>query len=147
MLMEHMAHSLHLHPMLVHFPIALFIGALGFEIVSLIFKKDEFHRTALGLYILAAVISPLVVQAGFWEEDAMGGIHHPVFENHEKFALLTMWTALASLPVLWFTQKKAPQWLRKVFVFFVFFTALTVFITAYYGGHMVYDYGIGIEEH
>ena len=145
--MAQLTHSLHLHPMLVHFPIVLFIGALGFEAVSLILKKDHLHLVAVYLYILAAVISPLVVQAGLWEEDALGGIHHPVFENHERFALLTMWTALVSLPVLWFAKKKFPQIFRRVFITFALLTVLTVSITAYFGGRMVYDYGMGIEEH
>ena len=28
-----------LHPKVIHFPIALFIGAMGMEVLSLIFKK------------------------------------------------------------------------------------------------------------
>nr|MBP9855290.1 hypothetical protein [Candidatus Omnitrophota bacterium] len=49
------------HPRMIHFPIALFIGAMGMEILSFIFKKETLHRTALHMYILAAVITPLVV--------------------------------------------------------------------------------------
>ena len=40
-----------LHPILVSFPIAFFIGTLGFDIVGLIYTKNEFHNTALYLEI------------------------------------------------------------------------------------------------
>ena len=153
--MEHFAHSLHLHPMMVHFPIALFLGALGFEIVSLILPakggaaagrtKDSLHRTAFYLYMVAALLSPVVVQTGLWEED-WHHLHHPVVEAHERFALITMWTALASLPIFWLIQKKNSKIFRKVFIIFALLVAVTVSTAAYYGGHMVYDYGIGPEE-
>ena len=49
------------HPMLVHFPIALFTIVLFLEILSLTFKKEILHQSALTMYILAAFMSPLVV--------------------------------------------------------------------------------------
>ena len=147
--MEHLAHSLHLHPMLVHFPIALFISALGFEAASLIFKKENFHRTALSLYIAATLMSPLAVQTGLWEEARLQ-IHHPVLETHEDFALLTMWSALASLPILWFVHgfaaKRNPKIFRGVFLICVLFVVTTLSIAAYNGGKMVYEYDIGPDH-
>ena len=142
--MEQFAHSLHLHPMLVHFPITLFLGALVFEIASIILKKDSFHRTAVHLYIAAAVFSPLVVQAGLWEEDFLH-LHHPLLETHETFGLVTMWTALASLPILWLVQKKKPRIFGKVFLVFTLIITVTVSTAAYFGGKMVYEYGVGID--
>ena len=143
--MEQFAHSLHLHPAMVHFPIALFLGALGFELISLVCKKETFHRTAVYLFVVAALVSPFVVQTGLWEEDALK-LHHPVLYIHERFALITMWTALASLPIFWLVHKKSPGGFRKVFILFALVVAVTVSTTAYYGGRMVYYYGIGIEE-
>ena len=143
--MENFAHSLHLHPALVHFPLALFITAFGFEIVSLVLKKENFHHTAFYLYVLAAALSPVAVQTGLWEENVLK-IHHPVLETHETFALITMWTALVSLPVLWLVKKKWPGFLRWAFLFFTLVTAAAVSTAAYNGGKMVYEYGIGTEQ-
>ena len=142
--MEQLAHSLHLHPMLVHFPITLFLGAFLFEIISVIFKKDDFHHTAFYLYMVAAVFSPLAVQAGLWEEDFLH-LHHPLLETHETFGLVTMWTALASLPVLWLVKTKKPGIFRKLFLIFTLIVAVTVSTAAYFGGEMVYEYGVGIS--
>ena len=58
-----------IHPKVIHFPIALFIGAMGVEALSLIFKKDNLHRTALHMYILATVMTPFVVLTGLQEAE------------------------------------------------------------------------------
>jgi len=51
-----------LHPILVSFPIAFFIGTLGFDVLGLIYDRNEFHNTAkyleiagIGFTLLAAV--------------------------------------------------------------------------------------------
>ena len=51
-----------LHPILVSFPIAFFIGTLGFDVLGLVYTKNEFHNTAfyleiagIGFALLAAI--------------------------------------------------------------------------------------------
>jgi len=138
--------DLHLHPMIVHFPIALFISALGFEILSLVLKKDNFHEMASWLYLLAAVIAPFAAWTGLEEAEEHNLVKHPVFDLHRNFALLAVWTALATLPVLWFVKKRAPHLLRIIFLVFLVLVVSAVSIAAYNGGRLVYDYGIGVEE-
>ncbi len=134
-----------LHPKMIHFPIALFIGAMGMEILSLIFKKDRLHRTALDMYILATVITPLVVLTGLQEAEHLH-LGHPVLTIHKNFGLLTMWTSLISLPVLWIVNKRSPKILRAVFLIFVLVIVTLVTITGHNGGRMVYEYGVGVEK-
>ena len=88
----------HLHPTVVHFPIALFISAVVMELLSLLLKKEGLHQTAKHLYITAAIVTPIVVQTGLWEKEELH-LHHPIVELHEQFGLLTMWTSLVSLPI------------------------------------------------
>ena len=88
-----------LHPKVIHFPIALFIGAMGMEVLSLILKKDNLHRTALHMYILATVITPFAVLTGLQEAEHLH-LSHPILTIHRNFALLTMWGSLVSLPIL-----------------------------------------------
>ena len=51
-----------LHPILVSFPIAFFIGVLVFDVLGLIYSRNDFHTTAkyleisgIGFALLAAV--------------------------------------------------------------------------------------------
>ena len=133
------------HPKVIHFPIALFLGAMGMEVLSLIFKKDNFHRTAFHMYILATVITPFVVLTGLQEADHLH-LSHPILTLHRNFALLTMGGSLISLPILWLAKKKGEKLLRIVFIIFLLMLAVFVSMTGYNGGRMVYEYGVGVDQ-
>ena len=135
----------HLHPMIVHFPIALFLIALALEILGFITKKETFHQSALTLYVIAALMTPLVVRTGIWEATKIG-LSHPLLDKHRTFALWTMWTSLMSLPLLWLIKKEASKYFRILFLMFLIATSILVSIGADKGGRMVYEYGIGVEE-
>jgi len=123
----------HLHPMMVHFPIALFLIAFGLEILSFITKRDTFHHSALTLYVIAALMTPLVVRTGIWEATKLG-LAHPLLDKHRTFALWTMWTSLMSLPLLWFIKKEAAKYFRILFLVFLIAAAILVSIGADKGG-------------
>ena len=144
-----------LHPKVIHFPIALFIGAIGMEVLSLIFsavgrsslggKKDNLHRTAFHMYILATVITPFVVLTGLQEAEHLH-LGHPILTIHKNFGLLTMWTSLISLPILWIVNKRNPKILRALFLVFLLVIATFVTVTGHNGGRMVYEYGVGVDQ-
>ena len=144
-----------LHPKVIHFPIALFIGAMGMEVLSLIFsaiggsalggKKDTLHRTAFHMYILATVITPFVVLTGLQEAEHLH-LGHPILTIHRNFALLTMWGSLVSLPMLWLAKKKSEKALRIVFIIFLLMLVGFVSIAGHNGGRMVYEYGVGVDQ-
>ena len=133
------------HPKVIHFPIALFLGAMGMEALSLIFKKDNLHRTAFHMYIFATVITPFVVLTGLQEAEHLH-LSHPILTIHRNFALLTMWGSLISLPILWLAKKKGEKVLRGVFIIFLLILGVFVSITGYNGGRMVYEYGVGTQQ-
>jgi len=135
----------HLHPMIVHFPIALFMMALVLDLVSFITKKETFHHSALTLYVIAALMTPMVVRTGMLEATKLG-LSHPLLDKHRTFALWTMWTSLMSLPLLWLIKKETPKYFRMIFFVFLITVAVLVSIGADIGGRMVYEYGVGVEE-
>lgn len=133
-----------IHPKLVHFPIALFISALLLEIISLIARKEDWHRCALILYTAAALLTPVVVRTGMWEVDRIR-LSHPILTSHRLFALWTMWVSLMSLPVLYFLNRERPGWVKPLFVVLLLAVAVLVTFAGHYGGTMVYEYGVGTE--
>lgn len=137
---------IHLHPMLVHFPVALFTTALLLEGIGLFTKKEHFHQAALNIYILGAVAAPLAVQTGLWEAQEWHLVKHPVFELHRLFAFATMFVSLASLPLLLILKEKKAKSFRKVFIILLILVACLVSSAAYHGGRLIYDYGIGVEQ-
>lgn len=135
----------HLHPMIVHFPIALFMTALGLDTLSFIFKKQGLHQSALTLYILAALLTPLVIRTGIWEAVKLG-LKHPLLDQHRQYATWLMWLSLMSLPLLWFTKKEFSKYFRLIFFVFLIGASILVSVAADKGGRMVYEYGVGVEE-
>ncbi len=133
-----------LHPKVVHFPIALFLSAVGIEALSLIFKNDSMHRSAWHLYVLAVMLTPFVVLTGLNEANHLK-LHHPVLDLHQRFAFLTMYGSGISFVILKIIQRKKPVIFRFAFLAVVFITAIFVSTAAYYGGEMVYEYGVGVE--
>ena len=131
-----------LHPKMVHFPVALFITALILEVLSFINKKDVWHKSALILYVLAALMTPLVVRTGMWEVERIG-LSHPILDSHRLFALWTMWVSLMSLPLLYLLYKEKQKWLKPIFVCLIIAVAVLVTLAGHYGGTMVYEYGVG----
>ena len=134
-----------IHPKLVHFPIALFITALGLDIASLIFRKKEFHQSAIYLYVGAALLTPLVVRTGIWEAERLH-LSHPLLTKHSVTAQRTMWVALMSLPVLWFIGKEFTKYFRILFLVVLLALAGLVTYAGHLGGQMVYEYGVGVES-
>ena len=134
-----------LHPMVVHFPIALFVTALGLELLSLIAKKESLHQSAVHIFIIASLLTPLVVRTGIEEAEELR-LTHPVLDKHRLFALWCMWVSLAALPVLWFTKKEFGKYFKVIFLAFLIGVISLVSFTGYHGGRMVYEYGVGIEK-
>lgn len=133
----------HFHPMLVHFPIALVMVGFIAELAALIVKK-ELYSPKFSLYLLvigtlAAVVTWL---SGVLFTSEMSGAAGSVKESHELFALVTMLiliiTSVVRLIVVF--GKKENKTLKWVGFWLYGLAALTVSITGYLGGTLVYNY-------
>ena len=82
----------HLHPMIVHFPIALITVGFIADVVSLFFKSEKcLSSTGFYLMVLGTLAAIAAWSSGqlFTEEPTQGEILK-VFHNHETGALITM---------------------------------------------------------
>ena len=85
----------HIHPMLVHFPIALLIVGFVADIAGLFIKKAYLAQAGFLLQIfgvlgvVAALITGNLAGSGISEEGILG---HAI-EQHEEAAELTIWIA------------------------------------------------------
>ena len=88
---------LNIHPLIVHFPIALLMTGFLFELIGLFAKKDGFGKFAFILYILGTVGAAAAVISGNFAEDGVGdilGIEHAL-EEHEQLGTITLWFFVA----------------------------------------------------
>jgi len=133
----------HIHPMIVHFPIALlYIGFLS-ELVYLVFKKDTlFAVTGFWLFCAGTVAAVAAYASGALLTKEMYGAAVAVQSTHELFGEITTISALAGAAFKIFIKAEGKEdgSLKWIAFFITFFTVVSVSITGYYGGVLVYDY-------
>lgn len=139
----------HLHPMIVHFPIALLFVGFFFEVFSIFVKKDFFSTAAFYLLILGtlgvigAYISGDIAGDGVSET----GMLKNALETHEDAALITLWIAVAAaiIRTAFVILKRNSNVLRWLSFVLFLFGAIAVARTGYYGGQLVYKYAAGVQ--
>ena len=133
----------HLHPMLVHFPIALV--AIGFlaEFAFLLFKK-EVCLTKMGFYLL--IIGTIAACASWLSgglfTSEMAGAAGEIRDTHELLATITVVFLILTLLLRSFLlYKKIENTKLKVLAFALYgLAALSVTATGFFGGTLVYNY-------
>ena len=142
------------HPMLVHFPIVLLITACSLDIIVLLIKKDLANRQCLPLVALSALLLGTMSAgiAAIFGDIALDkaislGFPRGPLETHETLALITI--AVFSVHCL---LRLLALWRRHPLRGFIgWISALPgmvgvvlLIFTAYYGGELVYHFGVNV---
>jgi len=133
----------HLHPMLVHFPIALVVFGFIAEIAALYFKKEIYlSRMGFILLIFGTLSAFTAWLTGTLFTSEMAGTAGAIKETHELFAWITLGTLLATSILRIVTQAKKNEnaGLKSVALILYGLAAVSVSITGFYGGTLVYNY-------
>lgn len=138
----------HLHPLIVHFPIAIITVGFFAEVASLFFKKEKcLSKTGFYLMILGSLAAIAGWSSGQLFTDHPGeGEILKVFQKHAAGALVTMiLIIIGTLFRIWLVIRKKEETKLKwvVFVFYLLAFAAVTF-TGYMGGTMVYNFMIGL---
>lgn len=143
----------HIHPMLIHFPLALMPVALVAQGLALargqsLFGRDCASSSGMLLVILAAAGAVLAAIFGDMALDqaVASGVPLGKLEGHEELGILSA-SALAGLAVLegWFYVRKynSRRLSWAAFLAGLILTGLLL-LTAYYGGNLVYGLGVNV---
>jgi len=132
----------HLHPMLVHFPIALV--AIGFlaDLISLFIKKELcFPKMSFNLLLLGTLSAIAAVLSGVFFTSEMSGTAGEVQETHELFAFITL-SLLVITSFLRIIQLRKPENNNLKWSAFILYALATiaVSITGFFGGNLVYNF-------
>jgi uncharacterized membrane protein len=137
-----------IHPMVVHFPIALLIISVLFDSMATRWRHKSFQDA--GFYTLLAGLvgaAAAVITGAIAEEAAENrGIPESVLEIHEGlgYATLLFFIGLLALRLLmrWKLMRDMPAlYLTMGFVGVVILT-----VTGYVGGSLVFDFGAGVGD-
>ncbi len=133
----------HLHPMMVHFPIALLLLGFVFEICSLLFKKETCWSFAGFWLLIAGTLGALAAfGSGLLFTSELTGTAGKIKQIHEILAGMTVLCALvdSGLKIYLKLSHKENDTLKWISFGFYAFSAILVIITGFYGGNLVYTY-------
>jgi uncharacterized membrane protein len=144
-LLPGLQHLQNIHPLVVHFPIALLMSAALFYALAWVFQKDTLTAAAFSLLILGTISACVAAGTGLYAEDGVMvsfSVREHLLEHHEQLMLAT--TGLSVILLVWaVTARPFPKKGRWIFLllFLVLLGIMTV--GADYGARMVYDYNAG----
>ena len=136
-----------LHPMLVHFPIALLFVSVLFDVASVTLTRDSLREGALwllGLGLLGGIVAAI---AGGQAEDAAekAGVAKALIETHETLAYVTLGImAILFLSRLLLRNRFSSRALAAYLVVAAV-GLVAVSATGHTGGNLVYEHGAGVN--
>jgi len=143
-----------LHPIVIHFPIVLFIIYALFETIGAFSKNDFFSKAAhiiLFLGVLGAIAAVLTGNQAEslmsqWENQGAIIQLHAIGE-HEELANTTLWMFIGILVLrtVLVLKKKFTGYIKYIFVVLALVGCYFLYETGEHGGKLVYKYGLGTD--
>lgn len=139
----------HLHPMIVHFPIALLIIGFLTDLTGLFIKREFLTQTGFYLLILGALgtIAALLSGEQAGEGIVEAGALKQAIEMHEEAAELAVWlVGIAAVVRILLVILKKYTGAFKIAALVLFMVGVgAVARTGYYGGKLVYEHAAGVQ--
>lgn len=134
------------HPMVVHFPIALLLVSSLFDLFALRWRTEQFRETSFSLLVLGVLAAGAAVVTGHFAEEAVeqSGIPKRAIEIHEELGFAVFWVFLALLGL---RLAMCRGWMRvqpRLVLAVGLGGALLMLVASYFGGDLVYRFGAGV---
>ncbi len=138
---------LNYHPLFVHFPIALWLGALLFEALAVIRTSEEWHRTAVRLLYLGTLTAFAAAGTGLLAEESVPetGPARDVMELHQLLMLITTSVAVGLCMFAFFLRKRFTPGRRKLLLAGLLVVAGLLGVGSDRGAQLVYQYATSVH--
>ena len=133
------------HPMVVHFPIALLLTAVTLDAVALMLRRPALHRIGLWNLTLGVLAAGTAVLSGLQAE---GIAKHSfniweVMAWHERLGITTLVLGALVAGWRWWRRDQLGPRSRAVMLLLMLAMACTLATGAHLGGRLVYEFGVG----
>jgi len=138
-------HLQNIHPLVVHFPIALLTVAAPVYIVAAVAGRESWAWTGLWMLTLGTIGAAVAVASGLYAAQGVMvavSVRSNLLEPHRNFMLVVL--ALSAILSAW-ALIGGPLPIRGRFVFLALMVVMIAIVAkgADYGERMVYDYNAG----
>lgn len=138
------------HPLIVHFPIAMLIVAAAGDVVDTVFGRPQWLRAATtALYVAGAAGAAVAVLTGQQAAATVlvPGMAHPVIEQHRTWAIgISIYFCLLAVVrlLLAFRGNPLPRSVRLALLVVALLGVAGLQQAAEHGARLVYEYGVGV---
>ncbi len=136
-----------IHPMVVHFTIALPFIALLFGVMGLFVKKRDFYVKSFLFMLFLSILATIAAGAAGVISEYYVHVSRPVrgmLEDHKNYGEITGILLVAAFIAQWWFSRNAKR-ISKIAFALCIASAITVSLAGYVGGSMVYDHGLGVH--
>ncbi len=136
-----------LHPFFVHFPIALLLVALVFDLWGAFKKQTSPIKTAYSLQLTAAISALMAAISGnqaqnliVKQAELLGSVSESL-EAHTSLGNIAVWVIIIAALIRTFVMLEQKTWTPKVWVFVSMSLALAVLVlfTGFFGGELTHE--------
>ena len=123
------------HPLVIHFPIALLSSAILFDFLYIISKQNDLSQIGWWILLLGLISSCAGIATGIWTDSLIGhlGSVFPVWNNHGWVQIFSC--ILFLILFIWRTKNPAVLIHAKLKWLYIAFGGLAIAIL-FYGGHL-----------
>jgi uncharacterized membrane protein len=138
-------HLQNIHPLVVHFPLALLPVATLLYLLAWLSGRDSLAWTALWLLVLGSVSGAAAAGTGLYADEGVmvdPSVREQLLDPHKLWMLGTLGSS-AVLTIWALVRRPFPTRGRGVFVLLLLGVLAVMAHGADYGGRLVYDYNAG----
>jgi len=133
-----------IHPMLVHFPIALLSTGLIFDVIAGFSRRAELQRVGWWMMVSGTVSLILGLASGLGAEAdvVINTGAQAVLDSHKQFAFLL--AGLVTSAFFWRLSCRGALPSRRVWLFWSLYGAgiCLLWVVAWFGGVLVHEHGV-----
>ena len=139
---------INVHPLFVHFPIALLMACVVFYIVGIIFKKGNLLIAGKWTLYLGTLSATFAVWTGLRAAETVehGGGTHQIMMAHQYLGITILVSSVVLSLWLLFSKTNVPAKGRTFFVLALLVQAAILIQQADFGGRMIFLNGVGVGK-